>query len=409
MLKDTCATDNFCQMLSYFVQTQSIGDNQTRSTPSFTPTNIRSTGGRFSQGRSGRGQFGKSSSLSYGDHQNLYIPCKIDTSHCGVYLDYRGPCPVHPTLTHTSGDCFNNPKNNNTSGRNINNRNRGGRTGRRSYYYNQGGWRFGQGYSNHCQLTSIPTLYLQQDPATNTSADVLSTVTNTDTSSTIPKQTYIVKPININRGEKNSCELYDNVNFCDTDMKICIINCDTVVLETKSLNSTLLHTDSHSHHFHSLYTIFPQDGDQNAVLPYKNNMFYAFDTIYVQEVDNFQICINKLNNQHTDVNIIQQDLLPISLLVPIYIQNIPNHKVLKALFDSGGTISLIHEWILLPNIVPLIGLTQNFTTLAREFQSNRQVLLEKIVLPEFKHTTYIDNQQCQVFSGPCLCWPTSER
>ena len=133
MLKGTCATDNFCQMIPYFVQTQSIGDNQTRSTPSFFPTNIRSTGGRFSQGRSGRGRFGKSSSLSYGDHQNSYIPRKIDTSQHGVYLDYQGPCPVHPTLTHTWGYCFNNPKNTNTPDRNFNNRNKGGRTGRGSY------------------------------------------------------------------------------------------------------------------------------------------------------------------------------------------------------------------------------------------------------------------------------------
>ena len=101
------------------------------------------------------------------------------------------------------------------------------------------------------------------------------------------------------------------------------------------------------------------------------------------------------------MNIIQQDLLPISLLVPKYIQNIPDHKVLTALFDSGGTLSLIHEQILLSNIVPLIGPTQNFTTLAGDFQSNQQVLLEEIVLPEFKYPSYIDSQQCQVFSGPC--------
>ena len=207
--------------------------------------------------------------------------------------------------------------------------------------------------------------------------------------------------MNTNRSETNSCELYNDVIFCDTGMKIHTINCDTVVRETNISNSTLLQTDSHSHHFHSIHTTFPQDGDQNGVHPDKNYTFYAFDTLYVHEVDNFQIYINKLNNQYTDVNIVQQDLLSISLLVPKYIQNIPNHKVLTALFDSGGTISLIHELILLPNIVPLTGPTQNFTTLAGDFQSNRQVLLEEIVLPEFKRTSYIDSQQCQVFSGPC--------
>ena len=137
------------------------------------------------------------------------------------------------------------------------------------------------------------------------------------------------------------------------------------------------------------------------MLPDSQITFYAFDTMHIHEVDNFQIHINVLNNQHSYVNTIQQDLLPVSLLIPKYIQSVPNHKVLTALFDSGGTISLIHERVLLSDMVPLIGPMQNFTTLAGEFQSNRQVLLEEIVLPEFKCTAYIDSQQCQVFTGPC--------
>ena len=51
-------------------------------------------------------------------------------------------------------------------------------------------------------------------------------------------------------------------------------------------------------------------------------------------------------------------------------------------------------------MVPLNRPMQNFTTLAGEFQSNRQVSLEEIVLPEFKRMAYIDSQQCQVFTGP---------
>jgi hypothetical protein len=123
--------------------------------------------------------------------------------------------------------------------------------------------------------------------------------------------------------------------------------------------------------------------------------------MHIHEVDNFQTHINILNNQHSYVNTIQQDLLPVSLLIPKYSQSVPNHKVLTALFDSVGTISLIHERVLLPDMVPLIGPMQNVTTLAGEFQSNRQVLLEEIVHPEFKRTAYIDSQQWQVFTGPC--------
>ena len=44
---------------------------------------------------------------------------------------------------------------------------------------------------------------------------------------------------------------------------------------------------------------------------------------------------------------------------------------------------------------------QIFTTLAGKFHSNQQVLLQEIVLPEFKRTAYIDIQTCLVFTGPC--------
>ena len=50
-------------------------------------------------------------------------------------------------------------------------------------------------------------------------------------------------------------------------------------------------------------------------------------------------------------------------------------------------------------VTPLISTNQIFTTLAGEFQSNRQVLVQDIVLPEFKRTAYIINHTCQVFTG----------
>ena len=101
-------------------------------------------------------------------------------------------------------------------------------------------------------------------------------------------------------------------------------------------------------------------------------MFYVFDTECIQEVDNFQIYIDIFTNQTECLNTIQQDLLPISLLIPKYIQNVPNHKVLIALFDSGGTITLIHERVLMTGVTPFISTNQIFTTLAGEFQSKKK-------------------------------------
>ena len=42
------------------------------------------------------------------------------------------------------------------------------------------------------------TLYIQQAPATITTINAPSIITNTDTSSTIPNQEYVIKPMNTN-------------------------------------------------------------------------------------------------------------------------------------------------------------------------------------------------------------------
>ena len=122
-------------------------------------------------------------------------------------------------------------------------------------------------------------------------------------------------------------------------------NCDTVH-ETNIVNPTLFCAVSHSHHFHSLHFTFPHDGDLLGVLPGSQISFYLFDIMYNDEVDNFPISISILNNQHSYMNTIQQDLLPVSLLIPKYIESVPNHNVLTPLFDSREAISLIHKHVL---------------------------------------------------------------
>ena len=157
----------------------------------------------------------------------------------------------------------------------------------------------------------------------------------------------------------------------------------------------------YTHHFNLLTLQHSQDEISNEHILDKNNTAFVFDTECIQEVDNFIININMQTNQTECLEMIRQDLLPISILIPKFIQNIPNHKVLTALFDSGGTVSLIHERILSSNVKPSIGTNQIFMTLAGQFQSNLQVHLQNIVLPEFKCTAYIDYHDCQIFIGPC--------
>ena len=212
----------------------------------------------------------------------------------------------------------------------------------------------------------------------------------------------MIKPISNKRGEKNSQRLHDDVVNCDTihldEIKCCESATDTINVAYMALPCAI----SHTHHFHLETWMSPQDGVINEQRRNKNNYaFHAFDTECIQEVDNFHIYIDTFTTEDVDTFIIQQDLLPVSIIIPKYIQNIPNQKVLIALFDSGGTITLVHERVLLTDVKPFISNKQTFTTLAGEFQSNRQVVLQDIVLPEFKRTAYIDNHTCQVFLGPC--------
>ena len=100
------------------------------------------------------------------------------------------------------------------------------------------------------------TLNIQQAPVTNTTTDALSTVTNTDTSSTIPNQVYVITQMNSNRGETNSHWLFNYFIFFDTDMRNYTFNYDTVVCETNVINPIPSQAISHSHHF-----TFPHDGN----------------------------------------------------------------------------------------------------------------------------------------------------
>jgi hypothetical protein len=186
LLKGTRSSDNFCQMLSYFVQSQFTGNSQVASKPFLSSATMHGGGGRFSHSRSGCGQLGHSTSSHFGGKQNSCIPCKSNIGPRGVYLDYTGPCPVYPTPAHTWDDCFNNPKINFTGSRNVRNQERGGQPRHGLYYSNQRGQGNTRGYFNPRQLPSMPTLYMQYAPVTNTTTNALSMITNTDTSSTIP-------------------------------------------------------------------------------------------------------------------------------------------------------------------------------------------------------------------------------
>ena len=63
---------------------------------------ITGDGRRISNGHSRCGQFGQPPSQSHNRQKfNGNIPCKQNSGNIRPYIDYCGPCPVHPTLMYT--------------------------------------------------------------------------------------------------------------------------------------------------------------------------------------------------------------------------------------------------------------------------------------------------------------------
>jgi hypothetical protein len=177
------------------VQYQPITD--TSNTSSIDSTmGILSGVGRVSNAHSRHGRFGRFPSQSQNRQRfNRNIPCRQNSGNNRPYIDYRGPCPVHPTLVHNWGDCINNPRNKSAGGRHGGQHSHGhdigGRLGWGTYYSSCGGC--GCGYHTPQIATPFPTLYMQQAPSNNALPDALSTVSNADTSSVIPNATYVIQ------------------------------------------------------------------------------------------------------------------------------------------------------------------------------------------------------------------------
>ena len=137
LLKGTCISDDFRQMLSYFVQFQSITDNQT-STKTLSTLHGMDNGRQQKYIRTNRGRSGRFPSSFQSGRNNIERVPRKNTSSQGPFVDFRGPCPVHPMSSHTWGDCFNNPKNKASEGQNSNLHSMEGHSGCRYYYSTRG-------------------------------------------------------------------------------------------------------------------------------------------------------------------------------------------------------------------------------------------------------------------------------
>jgi hypothetical protein len=97
---------------------------------------------------------------------------------------------------------------------------------------------------------------------------------------------------------------------------------------------------------------------------------------------------------------IPTDVVPSSIAVVKTMQNQPSGRLLKVLFDSGGTKTFLNSRCLPKGATPTIMTTPlHGITAAGRFTANRMVKLKDIILPEFSRTKRIDEQCALVFDS----------
>ncbi|KAL7530913.1 LOW QUALITY PROTEIN: hypothetical protein ACHAXR_008651, partial [Thalassiosira sp. AJA248-18] len=96
------------------------------------------------------------------------------------------------------------------------------------------------------------------------------------------------------------------------------------------------------------------------------------------------------------------NLMATSVMVVGLIQNHTSGKLLRVLFDSGGTKTMIHRRALPPGVNPML-LTERMTmsTLAGVYESGGKVMLSRLRLPELDKNRIVDKQEALVFNSPC--------
>jgi hypothetical protein len=80
----------------------------------------------------------------------------------------------------------------------------------------------------------------------------------------------------------------------------------------------------------------------------------------------------------------QVDFVPSSMLMARTIQEQPSQRLLKVLFDGGGTRTLCNSRCLPKGVTPyLLETPVEGLTIAGRFKANRAVRFQDVVLPEF--------------------------
>ena len=97
-----------------------------------------------------------------------------------------------------------------------------------------------------------------------------------------------------------------------------------------------------------------------------------------------------------------RSMIPTTLMLAKTISSCSSARLMRVLFDSGGTKTMIHKRVLPEMVQPKpLQEAKAIRTLAGSLVANAQVTLRGLCLPEFDKNRIVDEQKALVFDAPC--------
>ena len=98
----------------------------------------------------------------------------------------------------------------------------------------------------------------------------------------------------------------------------------------------------------------------------------------------------------------REDLVPTTMMIIRMIQKIPSGQLLRVLFDSGGTKTMIYASALPKICTPrLLERPLITNTIQGTMETKRFVTMDTLILPEFDRSLKVETHRAYVFDGPC--------
>jgi len=139
----------------------------------------------------------------------------------------------------------------------------------------------------------------------------------------------------------------------------------------------------------------------------ENEIDFNVENEYEIEKENENFFENEMHmtmpTPKTSVRRDDEDLAPVSSLVAKKIQMKESGRLLRSLFDSGGTGCMIHANALPLGACPaMLDTPKEIKTIEGTFNAKRRAYLEDVFLPEFDKTKRVDGIWAYAFDTPRL-------